>query len=134
MLTVPPQKPKPRILLIDDDPDAGELMVELLQLRGYACDFCLQADNGLRRWREQRHEIVVSDLNLQQDSGLRVARSLAVEPEKPVLIALSGRLDRGAREQSRAAGFDHHVVKPIQLDHFESLLAESSRPLGTCNT
>lgn len=118
---------KPRILLIEDDPDAGELMVELLKLRGYPCEFCLQADTGLRRWREDRHEVVISDLNLQEESGLRVAESLAAEPAKPFLIALTGHVERGARERARAAGFDHHIAKPIQLDMFDSLLAQYGR-------
>jgi CheY-like chemotaxis protein len=110
--------------LIDDDQDSGELMVELLRLRGYACDVCQCANNGLRRWREQHHEVVVSDLNLQQQSGFDVARSLAHEPGRPILIALTGQLDRSARRRSRAAGFDHHLVKPLELETFEALLLE----------
>jgi CheY-like chemotaxis protein len=118
---------KPRILLIEDDPDAGELMVELLQLRGYPSELCAEADKGLRRWQEQRHEVVISDINLRRESGLRIAESLAAEPAKPVLIALSGQLDQSAKDRSRAAGFDHHIAKPIELDAFESLLARCGR-------
>lgn len=119
-----PAGQKPRILLIDDDLDAAELMSELLRLRGYTCDVCQCADNGVRRWREQHHEVVVSDLNLREQSGLEVARSLAREQQRPVLIALTGQLDYNARRRSRAAGFDHHMVKPLELEVFEALLVE----------
>jgi CheY-like chemotaxis protein len=120
---------KPRILLIDDDPDAGELMVELLRLRGYSCDVTLSADSGLRCWREQRHEVVVSDINLRHCSGLEVARSLVRETQRPILIALTGHIDRASRRESRAAGFDYHVVKPIELEQFEALLAPRDQSL-----
>lgn len=113
---------KPRILLIDDDPDAGELMVELLRMRGYSCDVSQSADGGLRCWRERHHEVVVSDLNLRQHSGFDVARTLAKEPKRPMLIALTGQLDRASRHRSQAAGFDHHLVKPLEMEKFEALL------------
>lgn len=121
-----PAQQKPRILLIDDDLEAAELMSELLRLRGYACEVCQCADNGVRRWRERHHEVVVSDLNLRQQSGLEIARALTREHQRPVLIALTGQLDHTARRRSRAAGFDHHMVKPLELEVFEALLVEGN--------
>ena len=102
-----------RVLLVEDHADSAEMLTLVLQLEGYDVDVMGTASEVLAV-RQSRWDVLVSDLELPDGTGLEVARWLRGLEEPPAyLIALSGYGAPGDIENSRKAGFDIHLVKPV---------------------
>jgi CheY-like chemotaxis protein/two-component sensor histidine kinase len=114
-----------RILVVDDNVDAAESLSALLR--------CLGADvltvhNGaaaLEGVRTHKPSAAVLDIGLPGMDGYEVARRTRAEPDGAdlLLIALTGWGNEEDRRRSREAGIDHHLVKPVELNVLERLLA-----------
>ncbi len=114
-----------RILLIDDNVDAGVMMSMLLEMSGHGVEIALDGPSALATYARQQPQLVLCDIGLPGMNGYEVAKRIRQEPgggnnRAPVLIALTGY--DGATDRARAleAGFDHHLAKPVD---FEVLLA-----------
>jgi CheY-like chemotaxis protein len=114
-----------RVLLIEDNEDAGETLRELLELQGHEVHLVRNGQAGLEAARALRPEVVICDLGLPGIDGYEVARRLRADASLPriTLVALSGYASQGDVEEARAAGFDHHLAKPPDLGALERLLA-----------
>jgi len=71
-------------------------------------------------------DVVISDIGLPDGSGWELPQRLTL-PYRPFAIAMSGFGMREDRERSRAAGYRHHLVKPMDLEALEALLIEAER-------
>jgi len=113
-----------RILLVEDNEDAGETLRELLLLHGHEVDLVRSGAAGLEAARRLRPEVVICDLGLPGIDGYEVARRLRADPACAgiTLVALSGYASHGDVADARAAGFDHHLAKPPNLDVLQRLL------------
>ncbi len=116
--------PSLRILLIDDNVDAGVMLSVLLEMSGHEVEIALDGPGALTSYARQRPQLVLCDIGLPGMSGYEVARRIRQEPcgegRAPVLIALTGYDGPTDRARALAAGFDHHLAKPVD---FEVLLA-----------
>jgi CheY-like chemotaxis protein len=103
-----------RVLLADDNRDSTDSLAELLMIVG--CDVCKCYDGGEARRSadEFRPDVCILDVRMPVLDGWKVASRLrAWAGERPLLlIALTGLGGRRVEENSRYAGFDHHIVKP----------------------
>jgi PAS domain S-box-containing protein len=116
-----------RILLVEDHRDAAETLSELLELAGHRVTVCHDAECGLALARQQRPDVVISDLGLPGElDGYQLARQLRADPQLAGLrlIALSGYADARAQQRSRAAGFDAHLPKPPDIDDLQRWLSQ----------
>jgi CheY-like chemotaxis protein len=123
-----------RILVVEDNHDAAEMLGELLELAGHEVKLAFDAVAALHLAREFRPEVVVSDLGLPGElDGYGLARALRSEEglRDAYLIALSGYASEEARQRSSAAGFDAHLAKPPDLSKLEATLAAASPPRQT---
>ena len=121
---VPPSTRR-RVLLVDDNRDSAESLAALMQMLGHEV---LQAHGGreaIELARACRPELVLLDIGMPDLNGYDVARALRAEPglSGTWLIALTGYGSDDDRSASRAAGFDDHLVKPIDFDRLERILA-----------
>jgi signal transduction histidine kinase len=114
-----------RILLVDDNVDFATSMSMLLQALGHDVRTASDALEALTIAREHKPEFAFLDLGMPRISGYELARRLRAEPETAgiVLIALSGWGQARDRERSREAGFALHLVKPVELQNIEAVLA-----------
>jgi len=106
------------ILVVEDNVDAGEALAELLRMSGHHVEVALDGFAGLAIFEQSRPRVVLCDIGLPGINGYEVAqrmRSSRHEP-RPSLIALTGYGDQQASERALAAGFDRHVVKPVNPD------------------
>lgn len=113
-----------KLLLVEDDRDAGMMLELLLRHGGHDVVLASSATEALRHATDHRPEVVVSDIGLPGMCGRELARALREDPalRDLVLIALSG-FDREVdRERSLAAGFDEHLVKPVSLSGIQSAI------------
>lgn len=116
-----------RIVLIDDDDDARELLGMLLGADGHTIHEAATGTEGLAKVRELAPELVLVDLDLPDLSGLEVARALRAEGSRVHLVAVTGRARHSDRSEALTAGFDHHVTKPVDLASLRAHLAERSQ-------
>ena len=120
-----PVPPALRILVVDDNEDAADTMAELLGGLGADVEVAYDGDSGLKMLRVHRPSIIVLDLGMPGLDGHEVARRVRLDPEfrNVTLIALTGWGQEENRRRTKEAGFDHHLVKPVQFETLEALLA-----------
>ena len=104
-----------RVLVCDDNVDAADSLAGLLRLSGYSVRVAYDGSSALRTAEEFRPQVSVLDLGLPDMSGEEVALWIGQQPwaEAVTLIAVTGWGDRQDRERTAAAGFTHHLVKPV---------------------
>jgi len=119
-----------RILIADDNPDITESLAILLRQYGHEVRTAGDGGEALQIAREYLPDVAVLDIGLPGQDGWAVARELRQDPRHrdTLLIALSGYGQAEHRESSRNAGFDHHLVKPIDTERLQALFASSAPP------
>jgi signal transduction histidine kinase/ActR/RegA family two-component response regulator len=112
-----------RVLVVEDDPDSRELIEVLLTSEGATVESADTAEDALEKLDAFDPALLVSDIGMPHHDGLwLVARVRERRPDLPAiaLTALTRREDAG---RILAAGFDHHVGKPVDPDHLVTLAA-----------
>jgi PAS domain S-box-containing protein len=117
------------VLIVDDNADAVEALGLILEDAGYRVVRAFDGQQAIESAREVRPDVVLLDLGLPRMDGFTVAKCLRQEAwgSGALLLAVSGYGQAHDRERSSAAGFDHHLVKPIDYDALFALL-QSGRP------
>jgi DNA-binding response OmpR family regulator len=113
-------------LVVDDNRDAADSLALLLGFDGHDVRVAYTGRQALEVAHEFLPDVAILDLGLPDLSGYDVARQLRREPALAGvrLIALSGWGQGEHQQQARAAGFDHHLIKPADPDELLALLAE----------
>ena len=107
-----------RLLVIEDNFDAADLLAQFLQLSGFEVSVAYRGDAGLEMASRQMPDVVLLDIGLPDMDGYAVCRSIRLMPAGtwPVVIALTGWGTEQDRERSKQAGFDGHLTKPVAPD------------------
>lgn len=106
------------IVVVEDNDDVAELLATLLKSLGHAVTVAHTGRQGIDAIHRTRPQLVFCDIGLPDLDGIEVCRRIRAEPTdvRPVMVALTG----WGREQdvsaTKAAGFDHHLVKPVSYD------------------
>jgi CheY-like chemotaxis protein len=118
--------PRKAILVVDDNRDAADSLAMLLEIGGHEVTAVYTAPDALKRARELKPAVILLDIGLPEIDGCEVARRMRGMPELQGvrLVALTGYARDEDRERTRAAGFDHHLVKPVDLDDLERVVAD----------
>jgi PAS domain S-box-containing protein len=113
-----------RVLLVDDNVDAMEMMAFLLAEMGYEAYSTADAANIVELALARRPDVIVLDIGLPNVDGYEVARMLKRHPELQSirLVAHTGYGSPEDRRKAQEAGFDAHLVKPAELDDLEKAL------------
>jgi CheY-like chemotaxis protein len=120
-----------RILVVDDNRDAVESLGLLLQVRGHEVRAAHDGVAGLEAAASFRPDVALLDLGMPRLNGYDLARRLRGQAwgRGLVLIALTGWGQEDDRRRTREAGFDHHLVKPVDPDALLGLFARTP-PVG----
>ncbi|HJZ89469.1 MAG TPA: response regulator [Gemmataceae bacterium] len=112
------------MLVIEDHRDTADSMQMLLGLMGHEVAVATNGPDGLRMAREWAPRVVLCDIALPGLDGYEVARRLRADPatDRLALIAITGYGHEADRQRSRAAGFDIHLVKPVEPADLDRLL------------
>ncbi len=115
-----------RILIVDDNVDMVRGLVKLLELLGHDVQTAYDGPTAIETARVHRPEFVLLDLGLPGMDGYQVATRLRQEQgSQDVIIAVTGYGREDDRCRSREAGFDHHLVKPIDHTVLVALISQS---------
>ncbi|MEX5747088.1 ATP-binding protein [Massilia sp. X63] len=114
-----------RVLVVDDNVDAAVMLAMLLEASGHEVLVEHGARAALARAHEARPQVFLLDIGLPEMDGKELARRLRAEPatRDALLVAVTGYGQDSDREQIMAAGFDHHLVKPVDMERLEAILA-----------
>jgi PAS domain S-box-containing protein len=113
-----------RILVVDDNRDVADSLLMLLQFLGADVYAVYDGPSALKALAVYRPSIVFLDIGMPGMDGHEVARQVRQMPEfrEVVLIAMTGWGQEEDRRRSKATGFDHHLVKPVNADALQALL------------
>lgn len=111
------------VLVVEDDPDIGSVLVRGLEAEGYRVVHVASGDQAIALAAGERFHAVILDVMLPGASGLEVCRALRSQGHKDPVIMLSARSSVADRVEGLAAGADDYVVKPFDFDELLSRLA-----------
>jgi PAS domain S-box-containing protein len=126
-------KPKPasagralKLMVVDDNADAAHMLGLLLEGEGHSVHIELDSRRVLQRTQQAPPDVFILDLGMPHVDGYELARRIRSRPDgaKPVLIALTGYGRSSDKAQALRAGFDHHLVKPLDADALTTLLRD----------
>lgn len=125
---ISPAAPTRRILIIDDIPDITSIVSSLLELMGHKTYTAGNGAEGLKIAQAERPDVILCDIGLPDMSGYEVAQFIRQDRKLRGirLIALSGYAQEKDLEQSRAAGFDQHLAKPVNAASLEAAIAQNA--------
>jgi two-component system CheB/CheR fusion protein len=117
-----------RVLVVDDNADAAEMLATALQLEGHVVEIESHSVNALPAAMKMKPDAIVLDIGMPELDGYELARRLRKEPStaSTLLIALTGYGKEGDRARAFEAGFDEHVVKPADPDELAGLIASGT--------
>jgi CheY-like chemotaxis protein len=123
---IPPAAGALRILVVDDSVDGAEMLAAALSAKGYETRIAHDAPAALRVAADFRPAIAFLDIGLPVMDGYELAARLRGLPELNGLrlIALTGYGQESDRNKTRDAGFQHHLVKPVDLEAIEAVLGD----------
>jgi PAS domain S-box-containing protein len=113
-----------RILVVDDNRDSAESLGLLLRLLGADVSVAYSGPDALAAIESMKPAVAILDIGMPQMDGYQLARAIRAEPllNDVILVALTGWGQDDDRALSRAAGFNHHLVKPADIDALRRLL------------
>jgi signal transduction histidine kinase/ActR/RegA family two-component response regulator len=115
-----------RILVVDDNRDAATTLGELLQMSGNEIDLAHDGVEAVEKAELFRPQVLLLDIGLPRKNGYDVCREIrqATWGKEILVIAISGWGQEDDRRKSKEAGFDHHMVKPVDYQTLVAMLAE----------
>ncbi len=118
-----------RILIADDSVDAAESLARLLETAGHDVRVAHDGVEAVDVAAEFRPDLVILDIGMPRLNGYDAARRIRAEPwgRSATLVALTGWGQSDHRTQSAAAGFDHHLVKPVVIDELTAVISARGR-------
>jgi two-component system CheB/CheR fusion protein len=115
-----------RVLIVDDNIDAANSLALLLETVGHSVATAHSGIAALETLEGHRPHVVLLDIGLPELDGYEIAKRVRARysPAELVLVAMTGYGQQTDRERSKAAGFDHHLVKPAAFEEIETILAQ----------
>ena len=124
----PPKSAPRRVLIVDDNVDAATSLAMLLKFHGHETETAYGGRDALERVEAFKPDVALLDIGLPEMSGYELAKRLRTLPALTSvrLVALTGYGQLEDRQKARAAGFDDHLVKPVDMAALERSLAGTS--------
>ena len=122
-----------RVLVVDDNVDQADSAALLLRATGHEARTAYSGAAALEAAAQYRPDLVLMDIGLPGMDGYEVARRLRQQPglEGAMLVAVTGYGQESDRQRSRKAGFDQHLVKPVNMQALEGILTTlTKKPRG----
>lgn len=119
-----------RILVVDDNADNADSLATLLAFTGNETLTAYDGLEGIDIAEQFRPDVLILDIGLPKLNGLEVCRRIRQQPwgKAILVVAVSGWGQEEDRQKTREAGFDHHLVKPVDPSDLAELLATANTP------
>jgi CheY-like chemotaxis protein len=125
----PESETRLRILIVDDNRDSAESLASLLRLDGNDVCTAYEGSQALAVAEDYHPEVILLDLGLPGINGFEVAKQMRLSPVlgDTTIVAITGFGTDNDRRLSKNAGFEHHLVKPVDFTILQRLLAQRSK-------
>jgi CheY-like chemotaxis protein len=124
-----------KVLVADDNRDAALSLGALLEMSDHEVLVAHDGEEALRLARQAMPDAMILDVGMPRLTGDQVARAVRGEPwgQRVLLVAVTGWGEPEDKARASAAGFDHHLTKPVDVDAMEKLLGDfaARRKAGT---
>ncbi len=112
----------PRVLVVDDEPDAVELLTEFLRAKGYEVSTASDGEEALRKVKEDRPHLILLDVRMPKLNGMEVLRRVReIDREVGVIMVTAVNEEETGREALKLGAFDY-ITKPLDLKYLEKSL------------
>ena len=112
----------PRVLVVDDEPDAVELLTEFLRAKGYEVIAASDGEEALRKVKEDRPHLILLDVRMPKLNGMEVLRRVReIDREVGVIMVTAVNEEETGREALKMGAFDY-ITKPLDLKYLERSL------------
>ena len=120
-----------RMMVVEDNPDAAESLAMLLQLLGHQVRIVHDGTAAIDLAQAEMPDVMLIDIGLPRMNGYEVARRIRQNSDlkQIVLVALTGYARDEDRNNAFVAGFDHHLVKPLDVTKLQELVARIGLPV-----
>jgi CheY-like chemotaxis protein len=118
-----------KVMVVDDNVDAAQMLAIFVEALGHHVVVEHDSRKALERARLEKPEVFLLDIGLPEMDGNELAKRLRADPETTdaMLIAVTGYGQESDRKNSHAAGFNHHLVKPIDTRELVAILSETAQ-------
>jgi len=125
-----------RVLVIDDNRDSADSATDVLRLLGNQVESAYEGEGGVAVARRLKPHMILIDLAMPGIDGFEVRKRLREEPDAAgaYLVAMTGFGNEEDKQRTRAAGFDAHLTKPVELDALVTLLNDARTRAGLPET
>jgi signal transduction histidine kinase len=132
MLAGPAVENRRKVLIVDDNRDGAESLAMLLSVDGHEVRFACDAEQGLALAESFNPEVALLDIGLPKLNGYELAKRLRKSRSAATLklVAITGWGQADDKRRAAAAGFDHHLTKPVDFDTMRAILAEGHQGAG----
>ena len=111
-----------RILVVDDEPDAVELLQEFLTAKGYDVIIACDGEEALRQVKEHRPHLILLDVRMPKLNGMEVLKRVReIDHEVGVIMVTAVNEEETGREALKMGAFDY-ITKPLALQYLERSL------------
>lgn len=117
-----------RVLVVENHPDTRDVLISLLEGLGHTVVVAESVRDALRAAPRARCDVLISDIGLPDGDGWELLNQLNL-PRPMYAIAMSGYGMTADRTRSKAAGYRHHLVKPMGIEQLEGILKEVAAEL-----
>ena len=113
-----------RVLVVDDNRDAADALTILLRIWGHDVETATSGAEAIRLAEQANPEIILMDLGMPIMNGYEAAQRILERPGRAqiMLIALTGWGQEADRHRTQAAGFQHHLTKPVNVEQLQKLI------------
>lgn len=113
---------KPRVLIVDDEPDVLLTLRMILEAEGFEPALAADGETALRRIDDEHPDVVVLDIMMPVLDGWFVLAELAGRPKRPRVVVCSAKSGELDKSRARDLGADEYVTKPFEPDHLVSVI------------
>ncbi len=131
-VVAPGRRSSLRVLVVDDNRDSADSLKVLLEMKGHEARVAYDGANAMATAKSFLPQLVLTDLAMPNVDGFGLLRELRSNPLLSLtrVVAMSGFGQESDREHSLAAGFDAHLVKPLEITVLNALLDAASYPIS----
>jgi two-component system, cell cycle response regulator DivK len=123
-------KPKPRILVVEDNPVNLELLLDILEIGGYECSAAFEGTQAIEMAKKEHPDLILLDIQLPGMDGISVLETLRSMPETRDIkaVALTAYAMRGDGEMFLEKSFDGYLSKPVAVKELLEAVKEYLNP------
>lgn len=113
-----------RILVVDDNENCAKVMMWTLELLGHTVQIAFDGRTAITLAKSFQPHVILLDIGLPEMNGYEICQAMRQEPTicNTLIIAQTGWSQKEHRERSKEAGFDYHLVKPVNIAALEKIL------------